>query len=357
MEVKQIKKIIHDINSKLRNYIEENSLNNKIQDIISEFYIEFLKYSNSDKSLGIVLTPSHITELFCELSNLDENDVVIDNCTGTSGFLISAMGRMMKKSKGDIEKIKNIKSKQLLGIEKEGTIYTLAVSNMYLHGDGKSNIFKGDCFDEKIKLEIKEKFLPTVGFLNPPYKSKKNAREEMEFILNNLEFLQKGGRCVAIIPMSCVLASSGKGFELKEKLLKKHTLKAVLSMPDELFINSKVGVVTAILVIEAHNPHPKNFKTFFGYFKDDGFVKRKNKGRNDHLDKWKDIKEKWLNLYVNNEIEPGLSTTKIITAKEEWCAEAYLETNYTELTQDEFEQTLRDYLAYLVKIGDLDEND
>jgi len=57
----------------------------------------------------------------------------------------------------------------------------------------------------------------------------------LEFILNNLEQLQKGSLCVAIIPMRCALYDSANGLILKEKLLKNHTLEAVFSMPDELF--------------------------------------------------------------------------------------------------------------------------
>jgi len=83
------------------------------------------------------------------------------------------------------------------------------------------------------------------------------------------------------VPMSTSLATSGKILELKNKLLEKHTLEAVLSMPDELFINSKVGIVSCIMVFTAHKPHPKNKETYFGYYKDDGFVKRKGKGRID----------------------------------------------------------------------------
>ena len=48
---------------------------------------------------------------------------------------------------------------------------------------------------------------------------------------------------VAIVPMQSALATSGKVLELKKKLLEKHTLQAVLSMPDELFFNSNVGVL------------------------------------------------------------------------------------------------------------------
>lgn len=65
-------------------------------DIIGKFYSEFLRYAKGDQSSGIVLTPPHITELFCDLVNLQIDDVVLDPCSGTGGFLVSAMNRMFK---------------------------------------------------------------------------------------------------------------------------------------------------------------------------------------------------------------------------------------------------------------------
>ena len=114
---------------------------------------------------------------------------------------------------------------------------------MYIHQDGKTNIINGSCFDNNIIEKVK-KIKPTIGLLNPPYKSdKKQDTDELEFILNNLACLADGGICVAIVPMQRALAQKGKVFELKKKLLEKHTLEAVFSMPDELFFNSKVSVV------------------------------------------------------------------------------------------------------------------
>jgi type I restriction-modification system DNA methylase subunit len=59
------------------------------------------------------------------------------------------------------------------------------------------------------------------------------------------------------VPAQSALSQSGKVYEFKKKLLEKHTLEAVLSMPDELFFNSKVNVVTCIMIFTAHKPHPK----------------------------------------------------------------------------------------------------
>jgi len=115
-------------------------------DIIGNFYGEFIRYTGGDgKGLGIVLTPKHITDLFADLANLDKNSVVLDICAGTSGFLISAMKKMVAKVDAD-EKIKILEN-NLIGIEQEPQMFALAVSNMILRGDGKTNLYQGSCFD------------------------------------------------------------------------------------------------------------------------------------------------------------------------------------------------------------------
>jgi type I restriction enzyme M protein len=342
---KVLKELIDEIDENINQFIKTH----EYFDVLGQLYIEFLRYANSDKGLGIVLTPPHITELFAELAQVNKNSIAFDNCTGTGGFLISAMKKMIEDAKGDTERILNIKSKQLIGVEYQAHIFALAVSNMYIHQDGKTNIINGSCFEEEIIKEVKEK-KPTVGFLNPPYKGdKKNDTDEFEFILNNLECLVDGGTCIAIVPMQSALATSGKVLEFKKQLLSKHTLEAVLSMPDELFFNSKVGVVSCIMIFTAHKPHDKNVETYFGYYKNDGFEKRKNIGRTDVHGKWEDIKTKWVNYYKRRKEEPGFSIKKFVNAEMEWCAESYLETDYSTILEEDFEDTILNYVTFLVK--------
>lgn len=65
-----------------------------------------MSYSGGDgQSLGIVLTPKHITELFCELLDLKPTDNVLDPCCGTAGFLIAAMSHMLKQTDDDFERL------------------------------------------------------------------------------------------------------------------------------------------------------------------------------------------------------------------------------------------------------------
>lgn len=317
------------------------------RDVLGQLYIEFLRYANSDKGLGIVLTPPHITELFSELAAVNKNSVVYDNCAGTGGFLISSLKKMIKDAEGDQDLISKIKREQVVGVEFQPHIFALACSNMYIHQDGKANIINGDCFNEEVIKEAKN-YEPTIGFLNPPYQvDKKRDTEELEFVLNNLATLQPGGTCIAIVPMQCALAQKGEKYELKKRLLKSNTLEAVLSMPNELFHDSDIGVVTCIMIFTAHKPHPSNKETFFGYYKDDGFEKIKPKGRIDAFGKWKKIKAEWVSTYVNRKEKERLSVNKIVTADDEWCAEAILETNYGKLENSIFEEIILNYVTFL----------
>ena len=55
------------------------------------------------------LTPPHITEFFTDIVDIKTDDIVLDNCTGTSGFLVSSMKKMIEKCNGDLSKEENIK--------------------------------------------------------------------------------------------------------------------------------------------------------------------------------------------------------------------------------------------------------
>ncbi|MEP2942342.1 MAG: N-6 DNA methylase, partial [Hyphomicrobiales bacterium] len=335
---KELVDLIEEVDDEINGFMETH----EYFDTIGQFYIEFLRYANNDKGLGIVLTPPHITELFVELADVGSGSVVWDNCCGTGGFLISAMKKMVADSGGDSDKIENIKKSQLFGLEYQDDIFALAVSNMILHGDGKSNIQLGDTF----KTANDPATAPTVGLLNPPYKSDSDDIEELEFILRNASALSTNGKCISIIPISCLSGTDAKSVALKERIMSEHTVEAVMSMPEDLFHNSKVGVITCALVLSAHVPHPESKKVWLGYWRDDGFVKVKGKGRIDAKDQWDTIKKEWLDSYRNRD-EDGQNCVKhVLSPSDEWCAEAYLTTDYSTLNEAAFERALRQYVSF-----------
>lgn len=317
-------------------------------DALGVFYHEFIKYSGGDGSgLGIVLTPQHLTEFMCDLAGVNKNSRVVDICCGSGSFLVTAMSRMFKEA--NPEDVENIRKDGLYGVEFDDGLYTLAIANMIIRKDGKSNIYKGDCFNENITNELKDKNI-NVGLINPPYSQKDVV--ELEFVEHLLDILTVGGTGVVVVPMSCAIGTKYK--DVRERLMKKNTLKAVFSMPDDIFYPA--GTNVCVMVWEAHTPHDITRETFFGYCKDDGFVKRKKLGRIDAAGKWKDIEKQWLSLYRNRDVVDGLSARHCVGYQDEWLCEAYMQTDYSKLTQDDFQQTVNDYLAYLVKCGEIHED-
>lgn len=311
-------------------------------DVVGQFYGEFLKYTAGDKkALGIVLTPRHVAELFSLIANVGPDSKVLDICAGTGGFLISAMQHMLKKAITEEERT-DIKKNRLIGIENNPKMFALAASNMILRGDGKANLHQASCFDDAVIKAIK-KLKPNVGMLNPPYAQSKSDAElhELYFVKQMLDCLEAGSIGIAIVPMSCAIAPS----DGRDELMKHHTLDAVMSMPQELFY--PVGTVTCIMVWIAGKPHTKSDrKTWFGYWRDDGFIKTKHKGRIDQNDVWPGIRDRWVEMYRNREVHAGESATYKVSTGDEWCAEAYIETDYSSLTKESFEADLKKFMLF-----------
>lgn len=331
-------KFLVDVQNKVYPFVKK--VNNI--DVIGKFYSEFLRYTGGDgKGLGIVLTPTHITDLFCDLAEVNKNSKVLDLCTGTGAFLISAMEKMLSDDP-TVAQINSIYQNSLVGCETQTNMFALACANMIIRGDGKTNLFQNNCFD--IPTEKLQSYGCNVGMINPPYSQKKEEEKELVFINKLCNSLTVGGLCVAIIPQSTVMSNLANNSS-KTEILKNHTLKAVMSMPDELFYPA--GTVTCIIVLEAHKPHNENKKSWFGYWKDDGFEKIRNKGRIDFAGKFENkIREFWLDSFYNRKEIEGYSVLQNVTGWDEWLVEAYMQTDYSKLTNQNFQDTLKEYSTY-----------
>jgi 16S rRNA G966 N2-methylase RsmD len=309
-------------------------------DALGEFYQEFIKFSNGDdgKALGIVLTPQHLTDFMCEVGGINKKSKVIDICAGSGGFLVTAMSKMMKDA--NPSEIRKVRENGLYGIEADPNIYTLCVANMIVRRDGKSNIHYGSCFDETILSKLRKENID-IGLINPPYSQE--DYNELEFVEKLLSVLTNRGVAVAVVPLNCALGTTCKAE--RERLFEKHTLEAVFSMPTEVF-NPSASAPPCVMVWTANVPHPANKQTFFGYYREDGFVKRKKLGRVDAYGKWEEIKNEWLELYKERDVKAGLSVKHCVTHKDEWVAEAYMETDYSKLNQVDFEKKIKEYVAF-----------
>lgn len=326
------------------------------EDYLGRFYGEFMSYSGGDgQTLGIVLTPKHITELFCELLDVKSDDKIFDPCCGTAGFLIAAMHTMFDKvvkekglkSKAEIESdpdIKNIRKNQLHGIELQPYMFTIATTNMILRGDGKSNIINADFFAQQAdKLQLKG---ATVGMMNPPYSqgSKKNpSLYEISFTEHLLDSLVSGARCAVIVPQSSMTGKTKEEQAIKSNILKHHTLEGVITLNKETFYG--VGVVPCIAIFTAGEPHPKTKECKFINFEDDGWKVYAHIGLLE-TESAKDKKQHLLDVWFNRiEGETKFCVKSTVEAEDEWLHSFYY-FNDEIPTEEEFDKVIGDYLSF-----------
>lgn len=422
-------------------------------DVMGEFYTTFLRFTKGNaKEKGIVLTPKHITELFCDIAEyysdkkFDEHTRIIDICCGTGAFLISALARIkqnvwvQKISEADkVKKYADAQANSLIGVENDPSMYALAYANMRFHGDGKSNLFNCSSLlidsyapvDDSGKTYLNESKIPLhealqsfgdidVAMINPPYSldkkdnsasreypliAKKNeledklkriskqirelkkkeqtasviseiaksekekkaldealakceaeldanrmrevviskGQDELDFVASMLHYLKVGGIGIVILPMSC---AGNSGTKLRAELLKHHTLLACMTMPQNLFFDSHVGTATCIMVFKAHIKHDENKSTFFARWQDDGFKVIPHNGRKD-AGGWNAIKSTWIDQLDGTAAQDEyVWLKKKIKTSDEALAEAYIKTDYSKLSDNDFEKVLKKYSLF-----------
>ena len=384
LKLHEWKTVLRDITMDIYRYIDADS--SEGQDILNLFFITFNKYTGkADKNQAF--TPDHITHFMTMLTDIDRTKRVLDMTCGSGSFLVQAMVRELADCRrGHTEAeakalMDEVKEHHIYGIECEEKAYGLATTNMLIHGDGNSNIRFGSCFDER---EFIIKAHPDVVLMNPPYNAKPKgipavyktdwgkSADGKEDPTKGLVFLQylsdiakaenwRGTKAAILLPMSAAIGTSKIIADAKKTLLEDNTLEAVFSLPAEIFYPG-ASVQAVCMLFTLNQPHldvatGKPYKdTFFGYYKDDGFKKKKNLGRVETFDaeghsKWVDIEKQWLDMYRNRRVVDGLSAMASVTGDDEWLCEAYMKTDYSKLTEADFQKTVNDYLAYLVKNG------
>lgn len=318
---------------------------NTPEDILGRFYGEFMSYSGGDgQSLGIVLTPKHITQLFCELIDIKPTDIVFDPTCGTAGFLIAAMNMMLSKVKKESEK-QNIRQNNLYGIELNEGMFSIATTNMILRGDGKSNLLCQDFLKQSAESLRKKNF--TVGLMNPPYSLAKNQQtahlSELHFISHLLDSLADGAKCVVIVPQSSMVGKRSEDREQKKYILSRHTLEGVITLNPQTFFG--VGTNPVIAVFTAHQPHPENLYAKFINFKDDGYVVAPHIGLI-HTPRADERKKLLLECWkMNRPVTDDFMIRSTVTAEDEWLHSFYY-FNEEIPNEEEFVKSMADYLSF-----------
>lgn len=381
LENQYVRKLTIDAIREILKFIEDNILpfiNDKStsgQDLLNLFFVTFNKYvGKSDKNQAF--TPDHITDFMAKITRINKHSVVLDPCCGSGSFLVRAMTQALDDCATAAEQ-ENVKKHQIFGIEFDENIYGLATTNMLIHSDGNSNIRQGSCF--ALADWIKEA-KPNVILMNPPYNGQRihlpksyvntwsrDKKEDpskgmyfVKFIADTLNSINHHAKLAVLLPVACAIGTSGEIARLKKEILEESTLDAVFTLPNEIFYpGASASACCMVFNIGTKHSDVSNPDTYFGYYKEDGFKKKKNLGRVEQIDastgksKWVEIEKEWIELYRNRQSVDGLSATHKVNGDDEWLCEAYMKTDYTKLTQEDFQQTINDYLAYLIKEGNV----
>ena len=329
-------KLIVDVDTLLYGYYKNSEI-----DLISMFFNVFLSYSTSGGSdLGIVLTPSHITSLFCELAAIDKNAKILDPCAGTGGFLTAAWKKIALDNQHTHVEKEYFRKNNLFGVEKESSIYTIAALNMFINKDGRSNLYNADCFSIKNKLKQLD---CNVGFINPPYSDK--VYPEILFAELMLDTLLPGSTGIAILQVNAVSSRTKKHsglIDIKRRILKKHTLVASIQMPNQLFYPK--GVETIILIFHTGRKHSGT--TWFAKY-DDGYELIKHQQTRTPTSCSDTLRANFLEGF-RNKSETDFSFNADVSEEDQWVYTLHKQFDY-EITVEGLQDTVNKYVAYLLQ--------
>ena len=238
---------------------------------------------------GQFRTPRHIIRAMVEVLDPVATDRICDPACGTAGFLSVAYEFMLQKyssaagthsetiinEKGEAE-TQTLYSGDLLaqhrhhvdtdmfyGFDFDATMLRIAAMNLVMHGVAEPDIHYQDTlsqrFTENHPHAAKEGF--DIVLANPPFKGSldeedvapellrmvKTKKTELLFVALILRMLKIGGRAAVIVPDGVLFGSSNAHQQLREELIERNQLEAIISLPSGVF-KPYAGVSTAIII-------------------------------------------------------------------------------------------------------------
>ena len=258
----------------------------KIVDAIDEMYQEMAKEIETDtkgdvyESLlsklatagvnGQFRTPRHIIRMMVEMLDPKPDDTICDPACGTSGFLVAAGEYLKGKYKDDIfynrEKKDHYNNHMFYGYDMDRTMLRVGAMNMMTHGVDNPNIEYRDSLSDQNPDSNRYSII----LANPPFKGSldadtvstdllkvcKTKKTELLFLALFLRMLKIGGRCACIVPDGVLFGSSTAHKAIRQEIVEKNRLEAVIS--------------TAILIF-TKTGHGGTDKVWFYDMKADGF--------------------------------------------------------------------------------------
>lgn len=247
------------------------------QDIQGDVYEFLLSEIATAGKNGQFRTPRHIIKLMADLVQPQLGHKIADPACGSGGFLLGAyqyiVTELAKKAGAQdlqpdedgftrtsvaaalTEKAQAILSSSLWGYDIDQTMVRLGLMNLMMHGIDEPHIDYKDTLSKSYTEEAEY----DIVMANPPFTGSidkgdinealqlATTKTELLFVENIYRLLKTGGTACVIVPQG-VLFGSGSAFRtLRQMLVERCDLKAVITLPSGVF-KPYAGVSTAILL-------------------------------------------------------------------------------------------------------------
>lgn len=259
--------------------MEKDSRENgqSFQDIQGDVYEMLLAEIATAGKNGQFRTPRHIIKLMAELVQPQLGHKIADPACGTGGFLLGAYQYIVtqlainagtKNLEPDedgfvrtsvaatlTEKAQTILQESLYGYDIDATMVRLGLMNLMMHGIDEPHIDYQDTLSKSYNEEAEY----DIVLANPPFTGSidkgdinenlqlSTTKTELLFVENIYRLLKKGGTACVIVPQGVLFGSGGVFRTLRQLLVERCDLKAVITLPSGVF-KPYAGVSTAILL-------------------------------------------------------------------------------------------------------------
>lgn len=268
-------KTIDDIFEVMERDSRENG--QAFQDIQGDVYEMLLSEIATAGKNGQFRTPRHIIKLMADLVQPQLGHKIADPACGSGGFLLGAYQyivtqlaikegttTLMPDEDGFVrtsvaaafdERRQAILSGSLWGYDIDQTMVRLGLMNLMMHGIDKPHIDYKDTLSKSYTEESEY----DIVLANPPFTGSIDkgdinenlqlgtTKTELLFVENIYRLLKKGGTACVIVPQGVLFGSGGAFKTLRQLLVEKCDLKAVITLPSGVF-KPYAGVSTAILM-------------------------------------------------------------------------------------------------------------
>ena len=264
-------KIINDMHIKEQN-----------QDTQGDMYEYLLSELQTAGKNGQFRTPRHIIKMMVSVAKPEYGDRILDPACGTAGFLINAYEHILNANKKDgvstlsAQKKKILDEESLYGYDIDQTLTRISLMNLMMHGITKPNIQQLNTLSKRYNEDNTYDLI----LANPPFKGSidesemsdslliKTRKTELLFLELMYNSLASGGRCTVIVPDGVLFGNSKAHKSIRQILLEKCRLDAIIKMPSGVF-KPYAGVSTAVLFFTKGEPTQS---VWFYDMQSDGFT-------------------------------------------------------------------------------------